>query len=76
MPDPVDMTEELSTCLQGKILTGINVVKNTSDLNLSFTNNLEIQIFITSTGYEFYQFEVNWKRYIALGSGDITIINN
>jgi len=73
MPNSVDMTELLSGSLTGKALTGMHVVKNTGDLRLSFTDNMEIEIFITSTGYESYQFGINGKTYIALGGGDIAI---
>jgi len=50
LPNPVDMTEELSVCLKGKTLTGIAVINDAGDLKLSFTNNIELEIFVTSTG--------------------------
>lgn len=75
MPKPVDVIEELSACLQGNALINLNVAKDTGDLKLSLTNNIELQIFVTSTGYESYQFEVEGKRYIALGGGEIAIMD-
>jgi hypothetical protein len=74
MPAPVDMVAELSKCLHGKILNRINVNEGTGDLRLSFNDNIEMEAFITSTGYESYQFSIGVKRYIALGGGEIAIL--
>lgn len=73
LPHPVDMTEELIKRLKGKRLTRILVAKDTRDLRLSFTENIEMEIFISSTGYETYQLSIDGKRYIGLGGGDIAI---
>ena len=73
LPRPVDMVEELALRLKGKLLTRILLSKDTYDLRLSLTEDLELEIFISSTGYETYQFSVAGKRYIGLGGGDIAI---
>jgi hypothetical protein len=76
-PKPLDLIEIITKELTNKSLTRINVDKASGDLMLILTDNLELQIFISSTGYETYEFQVENKRYIGLGGGtDITIINN
>lgn len=55
-------------------MTEIKVNKETADLTLTISNDITIQIFIASSGYETYDFSVDNKRYIGLGSGNIEII--
>jgi len=76
LPKPLDLVEELSRKLAGKHLTKIEVIKDTFDLVLSLTDGHRIEIYISSSGYETYDFSIDNKRYIGLGSGDIAIIDN
>ena len=76
LPKPIDMVEELNQVLTGKRLTKIEVLENTFDLTLTLTDGLKIDIYIASSGYESYDFSINNKRYIGLGSGDIAIFEN
>ena len=66
---PVDLSQSLTDALTGKTLLEIKVKQNTADLLLTLTDNLEIEIFISSSGYETYNFSVDRKNYIGLGSG-------
>lgn len=54
----------------------IEVIKDTFDLVLSLTDGHRIEIYISSSGYETYDFSIDNKRYIGLGSGDIAVIDN
>jgi len=75
LPQPLDLTQQITEDLTGNILTGIKVKRNTSDLILTLTNGFEIEIFTSSIGYETYNFKVDNKRYIRLGGGnDIAIM--
>jgi hypothetical protein len=76
LPKPIDLVEELNKILSGQRLTRIDVIKGTYDLTLTLTDDLSIEIYISSSGYETYDFSIDSKRYIGLGSGDIAIIDN
>ena len=76
LPKPVDLAEELNKILIGKRLKKIDVIKDTFDLSLTLTEELKLEIYIASSGYETYDFSINAKRYIGLGSGDIAIFDN
>jgi hypothetical protein len=76
LPKPIDLVEELNKILTGKCLTKIEVLKDTFDLTLTLTDRVKLEIYISSSGYETYEFFVNAKRYIGLGSGDIAIFDN
>ena len=75
LPAPVVLIDELTTELTGKYLVEIKVMQDTADLVLTLTDNLQIQIFISSSGYESYNFSVNKTQYIGMGSGDIAIVD-
>lgn len=73
LPSPVDLSSELTDILKGKNLIRINVAKGTGDLRLFFTEKIIIKIFISSTGYESYQFSLSNKQYIGLVGGAIAV---
>lgn len=74
LSQPIDLIEKVTKLLTGKRLTEIKVDKETADLTLTISEDITIQIFIASSGYETYDFSVDDKRYIGLGSGDIGIV--
>ncbi|MBN9349042.1 MAG: hypothetical protein J0H55_00015 [Chitinophagaceae bacterium] len=76
LPKPLDLVEELKRKLTGKHLTKIEVIKDTFDLVLSLTSGHRLEIYISSSGYETYDFSIDNKRYIGLGQGGIAIIDN
>jgi hypothetical protein len=57
-------------------LIKIEVIKDTFDLVFTLTDGVRLEIFISSSGYETYNFFIDNKRYIGLGSGKIAIIDN
>jgi hypothetical protein len=73
LPKPINLENEVNELLKDKKLEAIIIKKDTSDLKLILTENLEIEIFISSSGYETYDFSFDSKRYIGQGSGDIAI---
>ena len=73
---PIGLVEELNRILSGQSLKKIEVIKDTYDLRLTLTNDLKIEIYISSSGYETYHFSIGGKTYIGLGSGDIAIMDN
>jgi hypothetical protein len=76
LPKPINLEIELNELLSGQRLTKIDVIKGTYDLTLTLTDDLKIEIYISSSGYETYDFSIDGKRYIGLGSGDIAIMDD
>ena len=76
LPNPINLIDKLTSELKGKHLLEIIVKPNTADLLLNLTDNLQIEIFISSSGYESYNFSINKKNYIGMGSGEIAIYEN
>ena len=75
LPKPLDLVDEVNKVLTGMSLTRIEVDKDTADLTLTLTSEFKLQIFIASSGYETYDFSINNKRYMGLGSGEIAIFD-
>lgn len=75
LPKLVDAVNEFTQLLTGQTLTKIQIKKNTADLILTMTNGFEIEIFISSGGYESYNLHADNKQYIGMGMGDIAIFN-
>ncbi len=74
LPKPLDLLEKVTKLLIGKTLLEINVDKFTADLTLILSDNIRIEIFVYSTGYESYEFSIEDNRYIGLGGGELGII--
>jgi hypothetical protein len=72
---PLDIVEQVNKVLAGKRLIKIEIIKDTFDLRLDFTDELKLEIYIASAGYETYDFSIKGKRYIGLGAGDISIMD-
>jgi hypothetical protein len=75
LPKPVDTVNEFTQLLTGQTLTKIQIKKKTADLILTLTNGFEIEIFISSGGYESYNLHADNNQYIGMGMGDIAIFN-
>lgn len=76
LPKPVDLSQLLTEALTGKTLLEIKVKQSTADLLLTLTDNFELEIFISSTGYETNNFSVDNKNYIGMGSGEIAVFDD
>lgn len=72
--EPVDLAKELTDLLSNQYLLEIKVNQYTSDILLELTNNIQIEIFITSAGFESYSFYLNKTHYYGMGSGELGII--
>ncbi|RYG11937.1 MAG: hypothetical protein EOO07_19820 [Chitinophagaceae bacterium] len=73
LPKPLDIIEEVSTMLSAQTLTKINISNLTADLHLEFSGNMEIEIFISSGGYESYNMYIGYKQFIGMGMGEIAV---
>jgi len=74
LTEPLDLKEEIKNRLTAKKIIKIVVNKDTADLILTFTDQFKLEIYIASSNYETYDFSINNKRYIGLGSGSIAIM--
>ena len=75
LPEPVNLTTLVTKELTGKKLTRIHVDKNSGDLTLSLSDNIELHIFTTSTVYETYNFTIGKKTYFGTyGGTDLSIL--
>lgn len=70
---PLDVAYETTKALTGKFLTEVRILPYTGDLILSIIDHIEIQVFISSTGYESFDFYIEHKRIIGMGSGEIAM---
>ena len=75
LSSPINLIEILNSELSGKYLLEIIVNPYTADLLLNLTDNLQIEILISSSGYESYNFSIDKKIYVGMGSGDIAIFD-
>jgi hypothetical protein len=71
LPNALNLVDELTALLKGETLNEIRIDDHTGDLTLLLSNNYKIEIFIASANYETYQFSVQDKTYIGVGSGEI-----
>ncbi len=70
---PINLIEFLSQKLSGLVLTEIIIRKNTADIVLLITEEIKIEVFISSSGYESYELWVGVKNYIGMGGGFLAI---
>lgn len=74
LPHQFDLVDKIFKIITGNKLTRIKIEKNTGDLTLTISQDIMIQIYTSSSGYETYEFSIDDKRYIGLGSGDLGIV--
>lgn len=73
---PLDIAYETTKALTGKFLTEVRILPYTGDLILSISDHIVIQVFISSTGYESFDFYIDHKRIIGMGSGEIAVFKD
>jgi hypothetical protein len=67
----VDLTVRLKQDLEGSRLRHIDIDDATGDLTLQFGERFQVQVFISSLGYESYDLIVQGKNYIGMGSSHV-----
>jgi hypothetical protein len=75
LPKPIDLVEQMTEHLKGKSLLEIKIKEHTGDLLLTLTDNYQIEVFISSSAYETYNFTFDNKNYIGMGGGETAIMN-
>ena len=74
LPKPVDLQELVNGRCRGQKALELKVNDNTGDLQVIMSAGLVLEIFISSTGYETYQFSCGGRSYIGTGGGEIAIM--
>ena len=76
LPVLVDAVEELRKTLTGVAIAGVEVQDGTLDLRLKFETGHVLEVLPTSAGYEAWNLSVSNKRFIAIGGGELAIIED
>ncbi len=69
----VDLTSKLRQELDGASLTCVEIDDNTGDVTLQFGDRFQVQLFISSLGYESYDMIVGGKNYVGMGSSHVAV---
>jgi hypothetical protein len=75
LPNPMDLIDRMNTHLTARSLIEIKVKQDTGDMLLTLTDNYQIEIFISSSAYETYNFTFAEKYYIGMGGGKIAVFD-
>jgi hypothetical protein len=75
LPAPINLVADITEILKDKILKEVKILETTGDLILSISDDITIEVFITSSGYESYSFYIDNKIYVGAGSGKIAMYN-
>lgn len=70
-PKPIDLLTEINSKLIGQRLLKIKTKKDIADLILTLTDDLQIEVFISSSGYESYTFNTANEYCVGMGAGNI-----
>jgi hypothetical protein len=76
LPAPIDAVEELRKTLTGVAIAGVELQDGTLDLRLRFETGHILEVLPTSAGYESWNLSVSNKRFIAIGGGELAIIED
>ncbi len=69
MPEPIDAAVDAKKLLGGKVTTAI--IEALGDVRITFGNKNELEIYISSSGYEAWTFEGSNRLLVAQGGGGI-----
>jgi hypothetical protein len=73
---PVDLVERMVEHLTNRRLTEIKIKNSTGDLILTLTDNYQIEVLISSSGYESYNLKLEDTLYVGMGGGEIAIFDD
>lgn len=74
LPEPIELVSELTRELNSKTLIEIKADKDTADLTLIISNEIRIEFYTSSAGYENYYLAIKDKTYIGMGGGNIEVV--
>lgn len=75
LSNPINVSSILVEKLKGKNLSKISIA-DSGDITLYFDEDVIIEFWVTSIGYENYQLSIGGNRYISSGANNIVILPN
>jgi hypothetical protein len=76
LSEPVDAAAEVNGRLAGAVVEGAELRQGVLDLVLRFSSGHLLEIIPTSSGYEAWDVRCGSRRFIAVGGGELAIIDN
>ena len=73
LPAPMDLVQFMTQLLQGRQLLGIHV-NDFGDANFTFSDEVVLVAYVSSMGYESYQFSAEGRQYIGMGGGELSMM--
>jgi hypothetical protein len=74
LPSPIDAVVEVNNRLANASIDTVDLRPGTLDLELGFATGHEVQIIPNSSGYESWDLTCGTRRIIAVGGGDLSIL--
>lgn len=75
LPKPLNVEEVSNHLTQGKSVQDVVIREGTGDLIVVFEQRTTLEVLNMSVGYEGWQLSVRGSTVIALGGGELAIIN-
>jgi len=69
---PVNVISETKALLNGNPIMRFTVTESPADLRIDFENNIVLEAFCDSSGYEPWQMTYCGKNYVIIGGGEIS----
>ena len=76
LSEPVDAAAEVNSRLAGAVVEGVELRQGVLDLVLRFSSGHLLEIIPTSSGYEAWDVRCGSRQFIAIGGGELAIIDN
>jgi hypothetical protein len=76
LSEPVDAAAEVNVRLTSAIVEEVGLRQGLLDLVLRFGNGHLLEIIPTSSGYEAWDVRCGSRRFVAIGGGGLTIVDD
>lgn len=74
LPAPVDAVQVIESRLMNVMVVDVNLHDGTLDLRISFENGQILEVIPDSSGYEAWNFVGAHQQIVAVGDGDLAIV--
>lgn len=72
--ETLDLVSMLNAELKDKVLNEIKVDKYSGDLTLTIQDDIRVEFYTSSSGYETYQLNYKGEIYVGMGGGSVAIV--
>jgi hypothetical protein len=76
LPTPVDAARWLHESLANRQVVAVELCAGTLDLRLTFDNGNTVEIIPDSSGYEAWTLQRADQQFVAVGGGDLAVLND